>query len=69
VHPPRQEIEAVVAALGDLALVLQRADAADTAEICAEFYLGGRPPYVTGRPMPGAPGQDAPRARLQPRRM
>jgi hypothetical protein len=32
-------------------------------------YLGGRPPYVTGRPMPGAPGQDAPRARLQPRRM
>jgi DDE_Tnp_1-associated len=32
-------------------------------------YLGGRPPYVTGRPMPGAPGQDAPRARPQPRRM
>jgi hypothetical protein len=28
VPPPRQEIEAVVAALGDLARVLQRADAA-----------------------------------------
>jgi hypothetical protein len=39
VHPPRQEIEAVVAALGDLARVLQRADAADKAEICAELRL------------------------------